>query len=417
MQRITYNDYADTVSLLSKNIFHDDNTISSVWLKSIRSAPHSMLLTSNNFRSSVSRDDQLYLVSAVQDGQDFDTISAGMGCLGNVVYCVQAYKTSDDSYTIHNFGTVVMGHRDSKSYVPFLFELGTAGLHVGEINYLRMGELFYRLSQKSEILDRPHELDEYDQYCKQVEQNCGQFVNECRRNYIDGLTATDVADAATIINGISSHIASFKSLSYVYFEAVSLALMTNSTDVRSNSLAATGEFNHQLYIELIQRLKTKVTGDMFASYEFGPTLQDLRQVFESMTVDGLLDVSPDTIALKIADNIVYYLGTCYDTEQAMMGNAFFDFCSAPANISVLRPQLDEHIAYLMAEHMRHCEYDIVINTAIEKGEIGICLNVGPRLLRIVRAAYNGNKTVIKEVQDVQARLVPVTAFAYEGTGE
>ncbi|MCW1908672.1 MAG: hypothetical protein KIH63_005005 [Candidatus Saccharibacteria bacterium] len=379
------------------------------WRHVIARGPGKSLLGFDVLNRAMHKSGRFYLVSAVKRRSDYSEVFAGMGCLGNVIYCVEAYPTGRSSYDIHNFGTVVMRHRADSDFDPILFELDAKKLQLGRINYLRMGDMLYCISQDSAVFDEPRISKEFQAYCKNLSGVCFRYLEDYTAKFRHmAFVESDVA-AKKIVDEVAQLTRNFKSLSYLYFEAVSLAIMLYANDKHSEDLRAKGEFNNNLYIELTHRYKKQRMGDAFDSYSFAPSFDELRVLFEGMRHDKLFEYAEDEIYIAIANNIIFYSGTCFNTRQAILGNLFFDFCSTNSSPD-LRIRLDEAVATLLASHSSRLKYDVVMNSTIEKGEFGICTDIGQNLKRVVLCEYNDDKTSMREVKEISVNLRPITHF-------
>ena len=346
-------------------------------------------------------------MSAVEPRTNFDSLQAGMGCLGNVIYCVQAYKEGAGTYRIHNFGSVVMKHRTDKTFIPILFELETTNLIVGEVNYLSMGSLFHIISESDEVLRTNDERQDFNHGIIEVESVCSQFIQGCLNRYQTGSIIKSPQEAAMVIDNISECSQTFKSLSYVYFEAVCLALMLNSTDATTQKLKSAGELNNEIYIDLVHNLKLAFHNDEFASYSFHPTTKELAEVIASMIEQEKLSLDMGAMQIAVANNILFYIGNCLNTKEAIRGNIFFDYCSEPIRGTILRTRLDESVAFVLTKYFEEMKFDIVINSAIEKGEIGITTCISDRLVRVVRGAYDSQIKHVNEMHVIAPKLIPI----------
>lgn len=402
-----YNSFMASLHLLSEDIFSQQD---SKWLDVICQGNNAALLQDNAFNLALRNSASLYLVSAVDYKDNLGSIQAGMGCLGNVIYCVQAYKESSQRYALHNFGSTVMRHRSAQEFIPILFEMKTKDLQVGRINYLRMGELFYTIQQKSDFANNPRTIDDFEGYRLSVQAQSDAFLQYCLARFDGNEIVTTVEDAHDIVNAIASTIQAFKSLAYIYFESVSLALLLRSSDDYSVLCREKAEFNHSLYIELVHELKAQSSKRLFASYEFCPDADQLISALVTMNRKGTLSVDVPETLCHIANCILFYIGNCFNTNQAIIGNIFYDFCKIPRQSAYLSDKLDGAVASMLREYSRRHKYDIVINSAIEKGEIGISIDVPSERIKITQARYGSDKSCIIKVRDLHAKLLPIENF-------
>ena len=154
------------------------------------------------------------------------------------------------------------------------------------------------------------------------------------------------------LNNIVNIIPFFNSLSYIYFEAVSLALMLNSSDEKTLKLKKHGEFNHLLYVELMHRFKEMRNTKKFQASGFSPTSKELVSLLRKMEFENLVKFESNQILMAIANNIIMYTGTSLYNKKAISGLIFHDFCLSPENKQGLQPKLDYYTSGYIRNYMK-----------------------------------------------------------------
>ncbi len=384
---------------LFSNVFFSENIIDNFWLNIFTKTPNYELLTKNIFNNCVNKKGTpIFLVSVVEEKEaELDIkkeISGGLGCLGNVIYCVQAYPHKNNTYGLHNFGTVVMKHRNILDMTPLLFSISTDSERIGRMNYLRVGKLIDYIRKNSDILDNDELKDKYSDFRARIIQISQIFIDETLNKYKLMKSVGDYENAKSILNEISSLGKEFNFLSYIYFEAVSLALMLCSVDKDTLHLKEKGEFNHLPYIEIVHRYKSNRIDKKFESYGFVPNVEELEKILEDLKKEEIIDLNLKEIVITIANNIFFYIGTSMNNKDSIEGMIFHDFCHLDEFRKKCKPKLDKYSSCLKNKYMEARGFDLVINSVIEKGEIGICPSISSNKFNAYISKYSDDLKTI-----------------------
>lgn len=331
----------------------------------------------------------------------------GIGCLGNVIYCVQAYQHKNNTYGLHNFGTVVMRHRDVLVMTLLLFSVSTNSKKIGRMNYLRVGELINYIKETSDILDKDKLIREFNNFKSKIIKISEKFIDDLLARYSSMKPIEDYKTVKSIIETISNLSIEFNFLSYIYFEAMSLSLMLCSKDKNTLHLKEKGEFNHLPYVEMVHRYKENRIDKKFESYGFAPNVEELITILKDLHEDKIIDVNIDDIVVTIANNIIFYIGTSMNNEDSIEGMIFHDFCHLKEFRKDCKSKLDKYSSYLKSDYMQLQKYDLVINSVIEKGEIGICTSIDPNNVNVFISKYSDDlKTVFpKDSIDLKLKMI------------
>jgi len=198
----------------------------------------------------------------------------------------------------------------------------------------------------------------------------------------------------------------FKSLSYFYFEAVSLSVMLYSRDKNSKKMLSLGEYNNKLYVEINNRFHKKRLQKRFASYEFSPTVIELQKILSEMQDDDIAAFRFNELFTAIANNIVFYVGSNLKTNEDVDGMIFYDFCGELQEEKKYQSMIEGITVKYMNEYWKKNEIEIVYNSAIEKGELGITPFVPSKNISINHGKYARD---IKSVTSIES--VPITIKA------
>lgn len=385
---------------LFSNIFASKNKTDVFWLNLLGKTVNSTLLTNNIFSTCISKKNaNIFLVSAVEEREtelkEKKEILGGIGCLGNVIYCVQAYPHENNLFKLHNFGTVVMRHRDALDMTPLLFNIHTSSKKIGRMNYLKVGKLVNFIRKNSDILNNDELKKQYNNFKLKTIELSKKYIDQMLDRYTLSKPTEDDASAKLVIETISNLGKEFNFLSYVYFEAVSLALMLCSNDKNTLYLKERGEFNHLPYIDMVHKYKSNKTNKKFESYGFVPNVDELKKILRDLQNEEIININFDEIFITISNNIIFYIGTSMDNQESIEGMLFHDFCHLGEFRKICKPKLDEYSSYFKNRYMELKKFDLVINSVIEKGEIGICPSINLRQVTIFSSKYSEDlKTIL-----------------------
>lgn len=399
---------------LNKRIFNSDDDKIIFWAKKMYASPNSKLLENNIFNLTITNQKFLHLVSAVEITTTSllkeKNLYAGIGCLGNVMYCVQAYKITANKFKLHNFGTCVMKHKLKNTILPVLFSLDLNKIKIGQICYLRTGPLLNYIRIKSGILNNNVDKSNFKKYFTNIYFLTSTFINKCLHRYNLSIGITDGESAKQIIEEISRFATIFNSLSFIYFEAVSLALMLNSTDTKSTKLLQLGEFNNNLYIDLVHNYKEKRAAKRFESYGFSPTYSELFMLINEMKLKKQVDFSDEQFSIAVANNIIFYIGISLNSKQNIEGMVFYDFCMNEENKAKYGTMLNKYLANYLHKYYKHENVDVVINSTIEKGEIGISPFIDKNKIEVYESSYSKNMQSVIVRKKLNVQIKPIESF-------
>jgi hypothetical protein len=354
------------------------------------------------------------LVSAVEEKEselkEKKEISGGIGCLGNVIYCVQAYPHKNNSFGLHNFGTVVMRHRNAMNMTPLLFNIYTDPKKIGRMNYLKVGELINFIRESSDILNNDELKTQYNDFKSKTTEISKKYIDQMLNLYKLSKPIEEYTSAESVIETISTLGKEFNFLSYIYFEAVSLALMLCSEDENTFHLKEKGEFNHLPYSDMVHRYKSNKIDKKFESYGFVPNVEELKEIFRDLQKEKIINVNFDEIFITIANNIIFYIGTSMNSQESIDGMLFHDFCHLKKFRKICKPKLDEYSSYLKNRYMELKKFDLVINSVIEKGEIGICPSINLKKVTIFSSKYSEDLKTIFPKDEICLKLKMIEKY-------
>lgn len=403
MQNLTINNNLNTcLKALFSNIFVSKNKTDIFWLNFLDKTANNTLLKENIFHTYISKKKaNIFLVSAVEEKESVlkkkKEILGGVGCLGNVIYCVQAYPHKNNSFGLHNFGTVVMRHKNAMNVTPLLFNIHTDYKKIGRMNYLKVGKLINFIRENSDILNSDELKNQYNNFKLKTIELSKKYIDQMLDRYTLSNPIEDEASAELVIKTISRLGKEFNFLSYVYFEAASLALMLCSKDKNTLQLKERGEFNHLPYIDMVHRYKSNRIDKKFESYGFVPNTEELKEILKDLQKENIIDVDFNNIFITIANNIIFYIGTSMNSKESIEGMVFHDFCHLKKFRKNCKPKLDAYSSYFKNKYMELKKFDLVINSVIEKGEIGICPSINPKKITIIVSKYSDDlKTIFPE---------------------
>ena len=397
---------------LFSNIFLSENRTDIFWLNLLAKTPNYELLIKNIFNTCINKKNTpIFLVSVVSEKESElkkkKEISGGIGCLGNVIYCVQAYPYKNNTYGLHNFGTAVMKHRNALDMTPLLFSVCTDSEKIGRMNYLRVGKLIDYIRKNSDILDNDELKYEYNNFRSRIIQISQKFIDKTLDQYTSMKPVEDYEIAKLIINTTSNLGKEFNFLSYVYFEAVSIALMLCSIDKNTLNLKEKGEFNHLPYIEIVHRYKLNRIDKKFESYGFVPGMEELEKNLGDLQKEGIININLGELIITVANNIIFYIGTSMNNKDSIEGMIFHDFCHLNQFRKYCKPKLDKYSSYFKNRYMETKGFDLVINSVIEKGEIGICPSINSSKFDVFVSKYSDDlKTIFpKNKIDLKLKMI------------
>lgn len=388
------------VSRFHRSLFGTRNNTYNFWISLNKTAPNSHLLNDNIFKKT-SKSGTFHLVSAATitptELKKAGHILAGVGCLGGALYTVQAYPESPYDFRLHNFGSSVMDFRGYHDLTPYILQLNTSEKHIKPINYLGMGELFHHIALSNDFVS-PVDMEDFAVY----KENCHTATKEIIKTSIERYKTlrpfVSYKDALDYIQEIAHSVTVFKSLSYFYFEAVSLSIMLQSKDKRSTELATTGEYNNKLYIDMNNHFHKRRLQKRFASYMFSPTAIELQRILSEMQSEGSLNVRFSDLFIAIANNIIFYIGSSLKSNNDVDGMVFYDYCGELQEEKNYQTFCElEAIAY-MNEFWKKHSIHLVYNGVIEKGELGVTPNAPD--VSISYGHYNDTITHVNAIESL-----------------
>ena len=402
------NEVEQTIARFHKPLFGTRSTLRNFWIDQNSKAANFSLIHSNVF-SKTNFNDTLHYVSAADMGPDEleskGYIFAGVGCLGGVLYTVQAYPEEANEYRLHNFGSVVMDFRGYSDLTPYIVSVTSTDKNISPVNYLGMGELFHYIHENDPFVP-PKLLLEYDTYRDNSKIASSSLLERTIKQYKDKKAFTSYKEAIEYIQEVAHCATVFKSLSYFYFEAVSLSVMLYSRDKNSKKMLSLGEYNNKLYVEINNRFHKKRLQKRFASYEFSPTVIELQKILSEMQDDDIAAFRFNELFTAIANNIVFYVGSNLKTNEDVDGMIFYDFCGELQEEKKYQSMIEGITVKYMNEYWKKNEIEIVYNSAIEKGELGITPFVPSKNISINHGKYARD---IKSVTSIES--VPITIKA------
>lgn len=397
----------------SVDIFKAEDELTSFWVNNLNTRLNARLLSDNSFEQALKDDPYLYLVSATSRApyelSGEGGIDAGAGCLGNVLYCVQAYKVSNKRYRLHNFGKNVRLYTHSGAFIPLLFRVESSSVKILGINYLRKGPIFEYIKNHSDILSHKEAKRDFEFYKKNVDIVSETYVRQCIEKFNKKILIADITEAISFINQHAELIQGFNFLSYIFFESVSLELMLSSTDEQTVSLKSEGELNNRLYIDLIQRLKTTTPGVKFDPYHFALNSVQLSSLLDSMHAQNVARIDYEKFFINVANNIIMYMGTSFYRESAIQGAIFHDFCMNQEYKEKHKIKMREYISRVYGDYMKVEDIDLVINTTIKKGEIGVC-PTSPEKVGSALGRYSDDFGSVDYIQPLNLEIKPIKNF-------
>lgn len=375
---------------------HTDFSFPQKWVGFWSTLPHVSLLHDNAFSRSLAKDQALYLISATdlsaEEIRRQETINAGMGCLCAVIYCVQGYKSGQSHFDTHNFGRSVMLHKDYGKLTAIVFSVSLQGAKIQPFDYLKMGPLFWYLrTQMTQHDTNPN--DGFNEYLESTLEHCRPLIDYLSSMCCNGYIFSNLKESRDFIDKFVSYIYRFKTLSYVYFEACSLALLLLSKDDVTNILSKRHEFNNYLYVRANQLFLDIKDTERFESYGFSPNSEQLITILQTLESEGVTKLNSDQAVVTIANGLLLFSEKIL-SKDAINGMLFYDFYSSNPETQDAKRLIEEEVSLLVAEYRAEQSIDIVFNSTIPKGEIGVCSKNSESKVTISYGAYvNENKSV------------------------
>ncbi|MEX0909965.1 MAG: hypothetical protein WDZ75_01590 [Candidatus Paceibacterota bacterium] len=386
---------------------HVDFSIPHKWSSFWNELPRTKLLCESVLTKSIEEDDVLHLVSAtdlsVRQIQKRGVIEPGMGCLCSVVYCVQGFQKEQRLIDIHNFGSSVMLHKDYSQLTPIVFSLKTKNLNIKPFDYLRMGPLFLYVYTQLLVHDSTS-VAGFDAYIDANMQKSSPFIENLKELCVSESLFTTASEARVFIDSFVEHIKNFKTLSYAYFEACSLALLLLSQDQRTIALSKKGELNNYLYIRTNQLFQDSKRSLRFESYGFSPTSNQLCEILESLYSEDVASISPDYFLITVANSLLLFTER-FLSPEAIRGMYFYDYSStALGQEKNLKRFVEEQASFLVAMHRKDKGIELIFNSTIPKGELGICNNLEREVGDISYGEYVQNNKRVKVLDTLSVGL-------------
>lgn len=396
------------IARFHKPLFKTRSTLRNFWINQNINARNFSLTKATVF-DKTNRKDSLHLVSAADitsaqlesDGY----ILPGVGCLGGALYSVQAFPDSSGNYRLHNFGSSVMIFKGYQNLTPYLVTIKGTSEHVAPINYLGMGELFHHIETHDNLIDAD-DAEEYQSYLENCLLATKPFIERSIKRYKDKIPFASYKDAVEYIQEAAHCATVFKSLSYFYFEAVSLSTMLFSNDSESKKLLKRDEYNNLIYIEINNIFHKRRLQRRFASYEFSPTVIELQKIISKMQENGVVSFRFSELFIAIANNLVFYIGSSLKTTEDLRGMIFYDFCGGLQDKKGYQTAVEDLVVnYMNLYWDRHSIY-MVYNSVIEKGELGITPIAPKKNVVIFESEYVNN---FREVMPIKKLPVAIKA--------
>ncbi len=380
------------IARFHKSLFKTRSSLRNFWINQNARARNFALINSTIF-DKTRHDNRLYLVSAAsvtpEQLEHDGYILPGVGCLGGALYAVQVFPEESGNYRLHNFGSSVMAFKGYQDLTPYIVDIRGAAEHTSPINYLAMGELFHYIASHDKLIA----VEDEENYLSYLE-NClfasKPFMESSIKRYKDKNPFTNYKEAVEYIQGAAHCATVFKSLSYLYFEAVSLSTMLFSGDIESGKLLAKGEYNNLIYIEINNIFHKKRLQKRFASYEFSPTVIELQKILSELQENGIVSFRFSELFIAIANNLLFYIGSSLKTPEDLKGMIFYDFCGGMQDEKGYQTATEDLVVkYMHAYWGKHSIY-LVYNSVIEKGELGVTTAVPKENILISAGEYTNS---------------------------
>ena len=402
------NNIEKAIRKLHLPLFVTRNATREFWIHQHKHAPNYKLIEKNIFRQTLKKDDTITLVSAMTVNSELvkkcGYILPGNGCLAGAIYTVQAYPAIDaTTVTLHNFGTNVMKFKGYEGLTPYIFKVDVKKTKISPINYLAMGDLFNQLRNGLHIQEESDSA-ELDAYVHNGLDVAMPLINNCVQRYKKRIVIDNYVDAMELLSKTAITSSVFRSLSYVYFEAVSLGLGLYSEDKKSKELKSKGELNNEPYIELNDMLQRRRIQKRFASYGFYPTPQELLKLLTELQKNEVIRCSFQKLIIAVANNIIFYVGSSLNTVNDVQGMLFHDYCSARETEKGYLTKLEKSVAKNVTDYWRKNNISIVYNSTFEKGEIGITPCISRDNIEIWHGVYERDLRTVQKVEKIQVSI-------------
>lgn len=369
--------------------------------------PNAGLVEQNAFSRRVATKQTLDLVSAtdlsIESIRANKCINPGSGCLCAVIYCVQAYWRDANNYEIHNFGTSVMLHKDYEQLTPIVLSVDLSDVKIRPFDYLKMGPLFSYVESQVRH-HKPDTIYDLDAFREKSLRCCAPLIEQLHEKIGSGDMISNPTEARKFIDEFVTCVSHFKTLSYVYFEACSLALLLLSEDKTTISLKQNFEFNNYLYVRANQIfLNFKDKNDRFESYGFSPSSERLADILEILKAEGTIDLEIEQAIITIANGLVLFSERILATN-GLKGMLFYDFCSSNKDNPGIKLFVEEQVSHLIANYREERDIDLVFNSTVPKGEIGVCSSISPSKFTISYGKYVNENRGVEIVDELQIKL-------------
>ncbi len=316
--------------------------------------PHSHLLRQNAIFQAL-QDKKPILLSHqtkyVKEIQTTGILKPGMGCLGSVVYTIPVYTQSQHRRR-DNFADIVLIHQDKKTAEQIGEILIQIDDHDTEniygFNYLLAGRLLYHLAQGA---------------CKadEVQRSLTQSDNTLESADFKSLT-TD-CDTKKALNSLARISKKLPFFAHIYYEALSQILVLSSTDKRTKSVDALGEFNAKCFYTILAAYKD-ISSDRYDSSAFAPSYSELLNILTAMKDDHIIDINTSTTFNNLLINIRQIIQSLGDDKERL------EHIAGQVCLSTGSRALMQHFNATIAEYRKMKNIGLVINTATLKQEIG-----------------------------------------------
>jgi hypothetical protein len=344
------------------------------WIKLLSECPNfSCILENKEMAEMYTYNGVMSLVSAtslkVDEILSNGKINPGNGCMGYSVYAVPARQKSISKYELHNFGDCVMNHKGYQDLTPILFQVSTREVKMAHLNYLKLGSVYRFVYKNQNFLSTSLE-SELQLFEKGILNNSFSLLTSFRDRFKSMVPVSSYKEALKTIVDINALINVFPSISYYYFESLSLASMLIDKGHRSRKCNQKKELNNLIYILMNQKYQKQRLQNRFEPYKFNPSIKDLQSIFTDLNNEKTTRLSLSELAIISVNLFIFYIGSCIKNTEDIMGLIFYDFCKLDGSNNLCNI-IEDLVGKNILDYWKEEDIEVVFNSSVPKGEVGL----------------------------------------------
>jgi hypothetical protein len=388
--------------------------------EALQKSPNGWLYHHSSFIQNLQNSSTTYLghvTFRLKEISKSQTVLASGGCLVGSVYCFPLTRQHQSHFRIHNLGEYIykqetLGRTTEKpDLLLFEIERKQSSKNAFGINYLRLGEIHYRLFSELEHLLSPHERSALTHTVESRISRALPFLRTCYDTQV-----TDTKNGRRVFfEQLREAIAHLPILGYILFESIAEYLMLYTDSRAARQCAEQGEFYNVAYKELIYALRPGYRQN-FHLTDFNIPLADICR--EIRRIGCITNFEEEHFWTYVAKKVVYHIkASLFSSDPGtnakspltpLIGHLIHRELRSFGRYPDFYLYYDQLKAIQAWNYWNRMDITIPFNGVFPKGEAGINPANPDLNIRIFRCDVHEAKDGLIAIpaEEISARLVP-----------